>query len=90
MPKEAARVYLKVVNIQAKKIHDLILDDLIDLGVSLRFPNIIDHYTKSIALDQYISIWDNSLSNKNKSKYAFNQNPYVWEITVDILKGGII
>lgn len=85
MPKEAARIFLKVTNIRVERLHDISEEDAIAEGVE----KIADYgntgyklytepdaaYSDIDALDSFESLWT-----AIKGEDSWKENPYVWVI----------
>lgn len=87
MPKEAARIFLRVTSVRAERVQDITADDVIHEGVK-DVDNEIrnqDHTThESIrnwnlawAQYQFRTLWD---SLNAKRGFGWDTNPYVWAI----------
>ena len=67
MPKDAARLWLKVMNVAVKRLHDVTDQDVQKEGV--------------VSLEEYKMMWDAALKPKDRSIYGWDKNPWTWEIT---------
>lgn len=66
MPKEAARIFLKVKNIRTEKLQDIVEDDV--------------KYEGFKSINKFINSWDMTIDKKFINKYSWNSNPEVWVI----------
>lgn len=76
MPKEAARIWLKVTNVRVKRLHDMTLDDFLSEGVAIRpeaFNDPENAYMQ--ARSEFARIWDST-----SRKSQIDLNPWVWVI----------
>lgn len=76
MPKEAARIWLKVTDVRVERLHDMTLDDFLAEGVVIRpeaFNDPENAYMQ--ARSEFARIWD---STTRKSQTVLN--PWVWVI----------
>lgn len=85
MPKEAARIFLKVTNIRIEKLQDISEQDAINEGIGCGFimnagypdyehiKNGICTLTQDTAYASFISLWT-----KINGKESWVKNPYVW------------
>lgn len=67
MPKEAARIFLKVTDVRVAKLQDMKAKDFWDEGV------------ETGDLD-FKKLWNSTINKKDLDKYGWNANPYVWVI----------
>lgn len=81
MPKEAARIFLKVTDVRVERLQDITEEQALKEGVLARHDTACSGTSARIAFAQ---LWDSILPpNKNKFKYPENQwliNPWVWVI----------
>lgn len=87
MPKDAARIFLKVTGITPKKLHDITEEDIaaegIDSGISLRSFEDNDLNEPVGGYREFAEYWDKNLSAKDKEFYSWDSNPWVWVITFE-------
>lgn len=84
MPKEAARIWLKVMNVRVERLHDITEDGAkaegaIDNRGFIHSPeNEYDRiYT---AREHFIEIWDRTIKKFDLDRYGWDANPYVFVI----------
>ena len=76
MPKQAARIWLKVTDVRVERLHDMTLDDFLSEGVVIRpeaFNDPENAYMQ--ARSEFARIWDSTIR-----KSQTNLNPWVWVI----------
>jgi len=75
MPAWAARYFIKIAGVGAKRLQELSPDDCIAEGISKNYTDTIGEHSKSInmLIDEYLNLWD--LINKG---YPSKSNPYVF------------
>lgn len=81
MPKEAARIWLKVTDVRAERINDMTLDDFLKEGVMIRpeaFNDPDNAYMQ--AKDAFIDIWDSTIRKPELKRYGWDADPWVWVI----------
>lgn len=66
MPKEAARIWLKIVNVRAERLHDI--DD-----------NGIKAEGLEIGCD-FEDIWNATIKKTDMNRYGWDANPWVWVV----------
>lgn len=84
MPKEAARIWLKVTNVRVEQLQDITEDGaeaegVIDNRGFIHSPeNEYDRiYT---AREHFIEIWDRTIKKSDLDSYGWDANPWVWVI----------
>lgn len=84
MPKEAARIWLKVTNVRVEQLQDITEDGaeaegVIDNRGFIHSPeNEYDRiYT---AREHFIEIWDRTIKKSDLDSYGWDVNPWVWVI----------
>ena len=84
MPKEAARIWLKVTNVRVKRLQEIteaeaILEGAIDNRAFIHSPdNEYDHI--HTAREHFIDIWNSTIKKSDLDKYGWLANPLVWVI----------
>ena len=72
MPREAARIFLKVTNIRVERLQDISEDEAIKEGAKAYGPNNCSGTSARIA---FAEIWD-----KTTTEHEWRTNPWVWVI----------
>ena len=70
MPSNAAQIFLEITDIKLQRLQDITLDEISREGIWLPgslFPK-----------DTCAARWDSALSDKKRSQYGWNMNPWVW------------
>ncbi len=81
MPKEAARIFLKVKDVRVERLQAMTLDDFLKEGVSIRpeaFNDPDNAYWQ--ARSEFVKIWDSTIKKKEIYLYGWDGNPWVWVI----------
>lgn len=81
MPKEAARIFLRVIDVRVERLQDMKWYDFISEGVCIRpeaFNDPENAYGQ--AKEFFVKIWDSTLKKADKDKYSWDANPWVWGI----------
>ena len=79
MPKEAARIWLKVTDVRVERLNDMALDDFLKEGVVIRpeaFNDPENAYQQ--AKDIFIDIWDSTIKKSQIDVYGWEANPWTW------------
>lgn len=74
MPKEAARIFLRVTDVRVERLHQITEDDAISEGCD-RGPSMMRPYTSS-----FITLWDSTINPSDIERYGWDANPFVWVI----------
>lgn len=84
MPKDAARIWLKVTDVRVEQLQEIteaeaILEGAIDNRAFIHSPdNEYDHI--HTAREHFIDIWNSTIKKSDTDKYGWNANPWVWVI----------
>lgn len=81
MPKQAARIWLKVNNVYVQHIDDMTLDDFLKEGVVIRPEAFNDPENAYLqAKEEFQRIWESTLKGHDKECYMWDENPWIWAI----------
>lgn len=84
MPKEAARIWLKVTNVRIERLQDVTEDGAkaegaIDNRGFIHSPE--NEYDRiHTAREHFIKIWNSTIKKSNLNRYGWDANPWVWVI----------
>lgn len=79
MPKEAARIWLKVTDVRVERLQDITIEGIRKEGLEPRF-NVKDKFSDGIARGRFLELWNNTIKKSDLDHYGWNANPYVWAI----------
>lgn len=79
MPREAARLYLKVKDIRIERIQEITLEDIQAEGIILA-PSL---RSEMILIADFVKLWD---SINKKRGYGWDKNPNVWVYDFKVIK----
>lgn len=83
MPKEAARIWLKVTDVRVERLQDMKTEAFYKEGV-IRAPfDDADDLAKS----DFVELWDSTIKKQDLDRYGWGANPYVWVIEFERMKG---
>lgn len=86
MPKDAARIFLKVTDIRVERLKGMKLEDFLCEGVVLASEDFNDQeYAYWQARGIFKNIWDKTIKKPDLSIYGWDANPYVWVIEFERL-----
>lgn len=73
MPKEAARIFLKVTKVSVKRLHDIYYFEYLAEGLPYnQFENHLQN--------DFQKLWDSTIKKSDFDKYGWAANPWVWVI----------
>lgn len=82
MPREAARLFLRVTDVRVE-----LLQDIDDDGAKAEGANYQDgknvgweEKMRRTAIDRFAEIWDNTIKPADRLRYGWEANPWVWVI----------
>lgn len=78
MPKEAARIFLKVTNVRVERLKDITSRGAIKEGFEGKYN--YDEYDSSEAIRMFIDLWNSTIKKQDLYEYGWEANPYVWVI----------
>lgn len=94
MPKEAARIWLKVTNVYVQRLQEITEDGCIAEGVypsncrgcnaTFGCDNCPDEGSNEI--DDFSEIWNSTVKKSDLDRYGWDANPYVWVIDFERCK----
>lgn len=77
MPKEAARIWLKVTDVRVERLQEITIDGIRSEGLSSMAVHAGD---MEIALKEWELLWNSTIKKSDLDRYGWNANPYVWVI----------
>ena len=73
MPREAARIFLRVTNVYVKQLRDVNYFDCLAEGIPYR-------QMETDIVQDFAVLWDQTISSKDRPLYGWEANPYVWVV----------
>ena len=83
MPKEAARIFLRVTGVRVERLQDITLDDAIAEGCQGKFigsGECVGAGWEILPEDEFADLWDSTIKKSDFDKYGWDANPWVWVI----------
>lgn len=77
MPKEAARIWLKVTDVRVERLQEITIDGIRNEGLSSMAVHAGD---MEIALKEWENLWNSTIKKSDLDRYGWNANPWVWVI----------
>ena len=78
MPKEAIRIFLRVTGVRVERLSDMDYMDAIYEGIEPQLGK--DGYPEYNPMIDFIDLWDSTIPPKERDKYGWDANPWVWVI----------
>ena len=79
MPKEAARIWLRVTDVRVERLQDITIDEIRKEGLEPRF-DVKDKFSDGIARGRFLELWNSTIKKSDLDRYGWDANPYVWVI----------
>ena len=88
MPKEAARIWLKVTDVRAERLQEITDKECIKEGI---YPSNCRNCNATFGcdvcpdegydeVDEFVEVWDSTIKKFDLDRYGWDANPYVWVI----------
>lgn len=80
MPKEAARIWLKVTDVRVERLQEITSEQICKEGVEVEEPYVLNGEEKRYA---FSNLWNSTVKKSDLDRYGWNANPWVWVIEFD-------
>ena len=84
MPKEAARIWLKVTDVSVERLQDITLDGCHREGINIETSAVTDGETLNrnhdFSLEKFEILWDSTVKKSDLDRYGWDAIPWVWVI----------
>jgi hypothetical protein len=84
MPKEAARIWLKVTNVRVERLQEITVDGCHREGINIETSAVTDGETLNrkhdFSLEKFETLWDSTVKKSDLDRYGWDANPWVWVI----------
>lgn len=77
MPKEAARIWLKVTNVRVERLQEIDAVGCLQEGIESEYPHVLNGEEKRYAFSQ---LWNSTIKKFDIDTYGWDANPWVWVI----------
>ena len=77
MPKEAARIWLKVTDVRVERLQEITEEQIGRDGVEVEYPHVLNGEEKRYA---FSTLWNSTVKKSDLDRYGWNANPWVWVI----------
>lgn len=102
MPKEAARIFLRVTDVRAERLQDIITGDY-KTPININHEGLIspcsrcthcgrgeckDYIAQNscVLVDAFVKLWNSTIKKSDLDKYGWAANPWVWVIEFEMLE----
>lgn len=85
MPKDAARIFLKVMSVKVERLQEITEEDARKEGIK-HGPLFEGNDFEITALSRFPRLWNSTINKQDVDKYEWAANPYVWVIRFEILE----
>lgn len=79
MPKEAARIWLKVTDVRAERLQDITGKSVLREGINSHVHPDADYFDGN-QREVFADLWDSTIKKSDLDRYGWNTNPWVWVI----------
>lgn len=73
MPREAARIFLRVTGVRVEKLRDMVLGDVLVEGIT-------EADTYESTWERWHQTWNSTIKPADHERYGWQANPWVWII----------
>ena len=86
MPKEAARIFLKITDVRLEQLKDITEEQAINEGCragSFEYKGPVwgqDDYDEWTATEEFANLWNSTIKKSDFEQYGWEANPWVWVI----------
>lgn len=82
MPKEAARIWLKVTDVRVERLHEITEDGAKAEGANFKNGKNVGFEEKMnrTAIERFVDIWNSTIKKSDRDIYGWGANPWVWVI----------
>ena len=84
MPKEAARIWLKVTDVRVERLQDITENGIKDEGIRLKQKDCVSKFDYISELYFLFSrLWNSTIKKSDLDRYGWDANPWVWAISFE-------
>ena len=77
MPKEAARIWLKVTDVRVERLQNITSEQIYREGTEVEEPFVLNGEEKRYA---FSVLWNSTIKKSDLDRYSWDANPWVWVI----------
>lgn len=79
MPKEAARIWLKVTDVRVERLQEITAESALTEGAD-KYIHVNGTLNEDQTITSFIGIWNNTIKKSDLERYGWDANPYVFVI----------
>jgi hypothetical protein len=83
MPREAARLFLRVTDVRAERLLDMTVDDAIAEGINTDGIITSEGPIAYRVWNEMQELWDSTIKPVDRERYGWDANPWVWVIVFE-------
>lgn len=77
MPKNVARIWLKVTDVRVERLQEITSEQICREGVETEYPHVLNGEEKRYA---FSALWNSTIKKSDLDRYGWHANPWVWVI----------
>ena len=81
MPKEAARIFLKVTDVRVERLQEITLKQIEQESIDTEYPHTLNGKEKIYA---FRNLWNSTIKKSDIDTYGWDADPYVWVIDFEM------
>ncbi len=82
MPKEAARIWLKVTDVRVERLQEITAESALTEGAD-KYIHANGTLNEDQTITSFIGIWNSTIKKSDLDRYGFDANPWVWVISFE-------
>lgn len=82
MPKEAAHIWLKVMNVRVERLQEISAESALAEGAD-KYIHTNGGLDENMTITSFIGIWNSTIKKSDLDRYGWDANPYVWVISFE-------
>lgn len=79
MPKEAARIWLKVTDVRVERLHEINAESALAEGAD-KYIHTNGELDENMTITSFIGIWNSTIKKSDIDRYGWDASPWVWVI----------
>lgn len=79
MPKEAARIWLKVTDVRVERLQEITAESALTEGAD-KYIHVNGTLNEDQTITSFIGIWNSTIKKSDLDRYGWDANPWVWVV----------